>query len=106
MFQSAAVGILGGLKADGFRVELTADGVLSIAPRSRLTPERMATVTVHKDALQMLVRVYDEGVQARCEVFARQLETAPSGVLVPQFVFREAPYSRGRCHACGDALER
>ena len=105
IFQSAAVGILDGLKTDGFRVELTADDVLSIAPRSRLTPERMATVTAHKDALRTLVRVCDEGVQDRREAFARQLETAPPGVLVPRLVFRKAPYTNGHCHACGEALE-
>ena len=103
--QSAAVGILEGLKADGFRVELTADGVLSIAPRSRLTPERMATVAPHKDDLRMLIRISDEGVQDRREAFARQLETAPPGVLVPRLVYREAPYINGHCHACGEALE-
>jgi hypothetical protein len=49
---------------------------------------------------------HDTGVQERLEVFAWQLKTAPSGVLVPQFVFRDAPYIKGHCHACGEALER
>ncbi|MDA1082733.1 MAG: hypothetical protein O2973_13905 [Gemmatimonadetes bacterium] len=49
---------------------------------------------------------HDAGVQARRQVFARQLDTAPAGVLVPRFVFREAPYVKGHCHACGEALER
>ena len=49
---------------------------------------------------------HDTGVQERLEVFAWQLKTAPPGVLVPQFVFRDAPYIKGHCHACGEALER
>jgi hypothetical protein len=104
--QSAAVGILDGLNADGFRVVLTADGVLSIAPRSRLTPERMATVTPHKDDLRMLIRMRDQGVQDRRDAFTQQLANVPSGVLVPCFVFRVSPYIKGHCHACGETLER
>lgn len=106
VLQSPAVGILCGLEADGFQVDVTADGVLRIAPRSRLTPERMSAISVQRDALRMLVRICDEGVQERRETFARQLEMAPPGVLVPCFVFREVPYVKGRCHACGDRLER
>ena len=34
VFQSSAVGILCDLETDGFLVALTADGMLSIAPRS------------------------------------------------------------------------
>jgi len=49
---------------------------------------------------------HDAGVQERLEAFAWQLETAPAGVLVPPFVFRDAPYVKGHCHACGEALER
>ncbi len=66
----------------------------------------MAAGTAHKDALRMLVRVCDEGVRDRREAFAKQLDNVPPGVLVPRFVFRESPYAKGRCHACGEALGR
>jgi hypothetical protein len=38
VFDSPALGILCDLEMDGFRVALTADEALTIAPRSRLTP--------------------------------------------------------------------
>ena len=51
VLQSPAVAILCDLERDGFHVEL-ADGVLSIAPRSRLTPERMRSIAEHKEVLK------------------------------------------------------
>ena len=64
VFQSPALGILCQLEADGFRVELTANGVLVIAPKSKLTPERMQTIAGCKDALKVLVSIAtDAGVQ-------------------------------------------
>jgi hypothetical protein len=105
VFDSPAVGILCGLEADGFRVTLTSAGVVTIAPRSRLTTERMAAISAHKDALRTLLRICDEGVQERRESFARQLAAAPSSAAVPPLQFREAPYVSARCHACGDSLE-
>ena len=104
VLQSPAVGILCALEADGFRVELTADGVLVIAPRSRLTPERMAEITRHRDALKLLLRCCDAGVQARRDVFEYQLAQTPAP-RVPAFLFRpDVPYVHGVCFSCGDAL--
>lgn len=97
-----AVGLLCGLEADGFRVALTADGALVIAPRSRLTPDRMTTIAAHKDALRLILR--DAGVQARREAFRAQLNAAPAPS-VPAFLFRaDVPYTRGLCFSCGDGL--
>lgn len=104
VLDSPAVAILCGLEADGFRVELTDDDALVIAPRSRLTPERMQAIAACKGALKELVRCCDVGVQARREAFAAQLvlTQAPG---VPAFLFKAGlPYVKGTCFSCGDAL--
>lgn len=103
VFRSPAVGILCALEDDGFRVEVTADGVLIIAPRSKLTPERMVAIAECKDAIRQLVRCCDDGVQARRSVFEQQLATeAPR---VPTFLFLPGiSYQAGMCFSCGDRL--
>jgi hypothetical protein len=104
VFQSPAVAILCGLEHDGFTVELTADGVLSIAPRSRLTPERMQAIAACKDALKQLLRGCDAGVTDRVAEFRRQLAAVPAP-RCPAFLFRsDVAYVRGVCFSCGDAL--
>lgn len=102
VFQSPAVAIFCDLERDGFHVELTADGALSIAPRSRLTPARMQAIAASKDAIRQLVRSCDDGVQARRDVFEFQLAQTPAPC-VPAFVFRsDVPYVPGVCFSCGD----
>lgn len=102
---STAVAILCDLERDGFQVELAPDDAIVITPKSGLTADRRQQIVDHKAAIKTLLRISDAGVQDRRKTFARQLETA-SGVLVPRLVFRETPYVSGRCHACGEALER
>jgi hypothetical protein len=102
VFESPALGILCDLEADGFRVALTADGVLSIAPRSRLTPERMQAIAAHKDAIKTLLRCCDEGVVARRNAFRAQFDAAPLET-VPALLFRaDVPYVPGCCFSCGE----
>lgn len=105
VFDSPAVAILSALERDGFTVELARDdGALTIAPRSRLTPERMQAIAAAKDALKTLLRCRDAGVRVRRDEFQRQLEAAPAPT-APAFLFRPAvPYARGRCFSCGDGL--
>lgn len=102
---SPAVGILCDLERDGFRVTLAPDNVLVIAPRSRLTPERMQAIAAVKDALRLLVSIAtDRGVADRRDIFRQQLDAMPAPG-VPAFLFRpDLPYVRGRCFSCGDAL--
>ena len=101
---SPAVDILCGLEHDGFTVELTPDDAVVIAPKSRLTGDRMQTIVASKDALKHLLRCRDLGVQTRRDVFALQLaQTAAPGV--PAFLFKSSvPYVKGICFSCGDAL--
>jgi hypothetical protein len=87
VFDSPALGILCDLEADGFRVALTADDALSIAPRSRLTPERMQAIAAHKDAIKTLLRCCDEGVVVRRDAFRAQFDAAPVEV-IPALLFR------------------
>ena len=102
---SPAVAILRGLELDGFHVALTAAGGLVIAPKSKLTPERMRTIAGCKDALTALVAsATDAGVTARRDRFHRQFVQAPAGT-VPLFVVRAGiSYQPGVCFSCGDPL--
>ncbi len=99
-----ALGLLLDLEHDGFSVELGDDGVLRIRPRDRLSPDRLAEILRHKDALRVLVRSVDAGVEARVEVFKAQLATTPAPAM-PAFLFKpNVPYIRGICFACGERL--
>lgn len=101
---SPAVGILSQLEADGFRVRLEPDTRLVIAPRSQLTPERMAEIRQHKAALTLLLRCRDAGVVARRDAFRAQFGATPAP-RVPMFLFRPGvPYVPGVCFSCGDPL--
>jgi len=80
------------------------DDMLSIAPRSRLTPDLMHTIVMNKDALKALLRGGDAEVAARREVFGRQLARIPAP-RIPAFLFREdVVYAKGFCFSCGDVL--
>lgn len=64
----------------------------------------MAEIRHYKDALKLLLRCCDAGVQARRDVFACQLTQTPAP-RVPAFLFRpDVPYVRGGCFSCGDTL--
>ena len=111
VLDSPAVGILCDLDRDGFRVELAADGVLVIAPRSRLTPERMQAIASVKDAIKVLLRCCDDGVVARRDVFRAQLEATPAPG-VPAFVLQpdiptwreDASVAVTGCPSCGSPV--
>lgn len=105
VIQSPAIALLNDLTQCGFEVVLSEGGMLSIAPRSRLTSEQMQTIARHKDALKrLLVRRSETGVSQRREVFAQQLARTPSP-RVPAFLFTaDVVYAKGTCFSCGDAL--
>jgi hypothetical protein len=102
---SPAVRIMSDLHRAGFHVALRADGVLSIAPRSRLSPERMHMILRCKDEMKRVLRACDEQVLARRDAFAEQLARTPAPS-VPAFLFKTGiPYVKGTCFSCGDRLE-
>ncbi len=102
VFTGPALPLLLRLEAEGFDVQVDGDR-LRVRPPAKLTPELLGALRAHKADLLMLVRCCDAGVQARREVFARQLaETAAPGV--PAFLFRQVPYATGSCFSCGDGL--
>ncbi len=104
VLQSPAVGILCDLEHDGFHVELTADGALCIAPRSRLTPERMQAIAACKAAIKVLLRCCDAGVTDRVAEFRRQYLAVPAP-RCSAFVFMvNISYVKGTCFSCGDRL--
>jgi hypothetical protein len=102
---SAALPLLVELEADGFSFSHDGDRLL-VRPIDRLSPELRERVRRERGALLLLLRICDEGVQARREVFARQLSTMSHAVL-PELVFRTSvPYVAGRCFSCGEATEQ
>lgn len=102
--ESPAAGLLFDLQREGFMVELTADDALTIAPRSRLTPERMHKIVTHKDGLKRLLREGDDGVVLRRAAFEQLLARTPPP-RVPAFLFRDGiVYAKGICFSCGDTL--
>ena len=106
MFVSPAIALLFQLQAGGLDIQVIEPDILRVRSVDRVTPEVSADLQRHKADLLVLIRVCDAGVQDRRDAFAKQLETAPAGILVPHLGFREAPYVKGRCHACGDLLGR
>lgn len=104
VFQTPAIGILNELEADGFSVSLTDDGLLNIAPRSRLSPDRMTAITAWKDSIRLLVRCCDAGVADRRDHFRRHVDRHGVGGL-PALLYRpDIPYQPGVCFSCGDGL--
>jgi hypothetical protein len=101
---SPAVALLVDLHREGFTVDLIEDEVLTIAPRSRLTPDRMQVIVTHKDALKTLLRGDDAEVAARRDAFVEQLARTPAP-RVPAFLFNhDIVYATGTCFSCGDSL--
>ena len=105
-FRQRGARLLCQLEDEGFEVAVAEPNILRIRPVIGVTPELRADLQRHKLDLVMLIRICDPAVQDRREVFCRQLETAPLGVLVPRLTFREIPYVSGRCDSCGDVLDR
>lgn len=102
---SPALPLLIHLEAEGFSFSHDGDRLL-VRPIDRLSPELLEQVRRERDALLLLLRICDEGVQQRREVFARRLSEANQAVL-PGLVFREGlPYVAGRCFSCGETTER
>ena len=105
-FDSPALTLLLQLEDEGFEMEVAEPDILRVRPVGRVTPELRADLRRYKLELVMLIRICDSGVQDRRQAFSKQIETAPAGVLIPRLVFRKTPYVNGRCHSCGEALER
>jgi hypothetical protein len=107
VFDSPAVMLLADLEAEGFSVTVTDDGVLRIAPRSRLSPERMQSVATHRHDLSALVRLCDDGVQARRQCFRQLLDQHFADGRLPALLYRQdVAYIAGSCFSCGDTLDR
>jgi hypothetical protein len=101
---SAALPLLVGLEADGFTFAVAGDRLL-VRPVERLTVEQRTLLRRERDAILMLLRSCDAGVQARREAFVAQIQA--HGAYVPALVFRpDVPYVAGRCFSCGDETGR
>ena len=97
-----AVALVCRLEAEGFDIAL--DGArISVKPGDRLSAADRLQLSTHEDSVAMLIRICDEGVQARRAVFAQQLASAPTGM--PSFVLdaTRAP-EPGTCVSCGTPL--
>lgn len=99
-----AVRLLQELEQEEFTVNLTSERHLVVAPRSRLTSDRMKLIAVHKDSLRLALVCRDSGVVNRVCAFTRQADALPAP-RVPAFLFSpDVPYVKGRCFSCGDLL--
>ena len=104
LLDTPALPLLLSLERAGFDLEVTDDGLLRISPRNRLDEEHVAAIRRHKDALKLLVRSCDDGVQARVAVFKGQLASTPAPS-APAFLFKpDVPYTTAICFSCGDRL--
>lgn len=102
VFESPALPLLLELEAAGLALVTTVTGTLRIGPAERLTPEQVAAIHEHRDALKTLALICEDGVQARRVTFVATLAEAESA-LVPSLVFRpDLPYVAGQCFSCGD----
>jgi hypothetical protein len=104
VFDSPALPLLLKLEARAIHLELRADGRLIVEPASRLTAEEQAAVRAHARALALLVRICDDGVQRRRDVFATQRALTPSPGVPALLLRSDVPYVRGTCFSCGVLL--
>jgi hypothetical protein len=93
------------LEAEGFRFS-TAGGRLRVRPTTRLTPELRDRLHRERDALLVLLRICDDGVQRRREAFVATLAAETAAVL-PALVFTpDVPYVAGKCFSCAQPNDR
>ncbi len=105
VFDTPALPLLLQLEADGFTFATRGERLL-VRPVERLTPELRRQLEVERERLLLLLRICDDGVQARREAFACAIAATGPGVL-PLLVFRAGvPYAPGICFSCGEANDR
>ncbi len=75
VLNSPAVAVLCDLEHDGLDLAVV-DGRLRVWPVERLTAEHAQLIQQHRNALVTLVRICDEGVQARVARFTIPAEQA------------------------------
>ena len=99
LLDSPALDLLLAMERDEFQIEATDADTIRISPADRL-----AMVRRYKPALLQLIRMCDEGVQARLRAYREQLKAEPAP-RIPAFLFRpDVPYQAGVCFSCGDHL--
>ena len=104
LFESPALAVLLDMERDHCRVEVTDDNTIRISPPDRIDGDRLAMVRRYKSQLVQLIRMCDEGVQARHTAYRGQLKAEPAPC-IPAFLFRaEVPYQAGVCFSCGVRL--
>ncbi len=104
LLESPALDLLLTMERDELQIEATDADVLRISPAARLDADRLALVRRYKPELLQLIRMCDDGVQARLFSYREDL-TAASAPQIPEFLFRaDVPYQAGVCFSCGDRL--
>ena len=103
ILESPAVDLLLRLEREGYAIAVVDDRLL-LKPIDRLSDDDRKAIRALRADLILLVRVCDDGVQARRLAFRAQLEQG----LVPGRVsfLPHLPYVAGRCFSCGASLER
>ena len=98
IFSSPALATLLALEDAGCQIELWGNR-LYITPASRIPQAVRGMLASQRDALKLLTRICDEGVQSRRELFRSQGDTA-SYLVCPGL-----PWEPARCFSCGDPNE-
>ena len=102
---SPAVPLICELEVAGFDLSVV-NSRLRVSPASKLTPEYVQRIHSHRESLKTLVRICDDGTQARRTLFARQWAAAPPNQIPAFLVCLNLPYQRGLCFSCADRLDR
>ena len=85
---------------------LTPAGRVRLAPESIFTPDRIARVHEHRAALSLLVRICDDGVNARRLAFAAQIAAVGTRPVLPALrLVVPLPGVDGACVSCGDTTD-
>lgn len=112
VFESPAVALLCELEDAAHKAgsSLTAtampNGKVHLAPKAILTPERIARVREHRDALHLLICICDDEVQARRVGFARQIAVAGAFTVLPALRFVPGgPAVDDACVSCGNSTD-
>ena len=105
VFQSPAVALLVRLENAGFQLAVTDTNQLRVWPVERVDAVLRAELQAHREALRMLVRICDDGVQQRRELFAAKLAERGRGVLPDLVVQPGIAPVKGRCVSCAEALD-
>ena len=100
MSATQAMDLLTNLRERGLTL-VAKEGRLRVAPKTALTPELREALLAYKCEILPLLEAQDPEVRWRVEAMRRQV---PAHGPIPFLIACNAPFVRGACLSCGDAL--